>query len=332
MTSPLLQQHASPSAFARSRWSLPSTPAVAPLPWRTPLTRSGVTPSIIRPQTVPLGLPPFRSALPFRLRCADSAQSGAATPFAPDVTALAEPRTAPSRFANGATDDAADPRLGVAVAPSAPRPHSAPFRSPDRHRLLDCPAHNVSRPKPIPARRDAVTRFRARQGGCSPSAADSPGQHAIRPPLAPVALNARRKLALPGLMLRGASMLAANNAARTTSAVRSQSSLTTQRPRAPVMRKALRSPPGTSPARVAGDPGWPSSRRGAGTATAFRLSRPTSCPASIVRVLSANPPRPAPPSGDLLSPARTTYLMPNMPSFGASPAPCQGTRPEAFLT
>ena len=150
-----------------------------------------------------LGLPPFRSALPFRLRCADSAQSGAATPFAPDVTDLAEPRTAPSRFANGAAVVAADPRLGVAVAPSAPRPHSAPFRSPDRHRLLDCPAHNVSRPKPIPARRDAVTRFRARQGGCSPSAADSPGQHAIRPPLAPVALNARRKLALPGLMRRG---------------------------------------------------------------------------------------------------------------------------------
>ena len=28
------------------------------------------TSSVIRPQTVPIGLPPFRSALPFRLRCA----------------------------------------------------------------------------------------------------------------------------------------------------------------------------------------------------------------------------------------------------------------------
>ncbi len=126
---------------------------------------------------MPLGLPPFRSALPFRLRFAASAQSGAATPSAPAVTDLAEPRTEPSRFANGAPVVAADPRLGVAVAPSAPRPHSAPFRSPDRHRLLDCPAHNVSRPKPIPARRDSVTRFRARQGGCSPSAADSPSHN-----------------------------------------------------------------------------------------------------------------------------------------------------------
>jgi hypothetical protein len=31
-------------------------------------------------------------------------------------------------------------------APSAPLSHSAPFRSPDRHRLLAGPAHNVSRP------------------------------------------------------------------------------------------------------------------------------------------------------------------------------------------
>lgn len=44
-------------------------------------------------------------------------------------------------------------------------------------------------------------------------------------------------------------------------AVRSQSSLTTQRERAPIKRKALRSPPGRSPARIAGDPGSPPSRR-----------------------------------------------------------------------
>ena len=197
-------QRASPSSFPRSRWSLAPTPSLAPLARRTTLPRSGGGLFEIRPQTVTVGLPPFRSALPFRLRFAASAQSGAATPSAPDGTALAEPRTAPSRFANGAPVVAADPRPGVAVAPSAPRPHSAPFRSPDRHRLLDCPAHNVSRPKPIPARRDAVTRFRARQGGCSPSAADSPNQHATRPPLAPVALNARRRLALAGLIRRWA--------------------------------------------------------------------------------------------------------------------------------
>ncbi len=128
------------SVFTRSRWSLASTPSLAR---RATLTRSVATSSIIRPQTVPLGLPPFRSALPFHLRCADSAQSGAATPSAPDVTALAEPRTAPSRCANGATVVAADPRPGVTAAPPAPRPHSAPFRSFDRHRLLVCPAPPV---------------------------------------------------------------------------------------------------------------------------------------------------------------------------------------------
>ena len=121
----------------------PSTPSLAPLARRTTLARSGERPLVIRPQTVSLALPSFRSALPFRLRCADSAQSGAATPSAPDVTALAEPRTAPSRCPNGATVVAADPRPGVTAAPPAPRPHSAPFRSFDRHRLLVCPAPPV---------------------------------------------------------------------------------------------------------------------------------------------------------------------------------------------
>lgn len=276
---------------------------------------------------MPLGLPPFRSALPFRLRCADSAQSGAATPFAPDVTDLAEPRTAPSRFANVAAVVAADPRPGVAVAPSAPRPHSAPFRSPDRHRLLDCPAHNAQGPEPIPARRDgrpSAARPLKRVLGSGHRLAKP---QRLRPPLSRAAGSLGSASCAGGFDARGGTTPLEQRCA-----VRSQSSLTTQRERAPLMRQALRSPPGTSPARVAGDPGWPSSRRGAGTATAFLRSRPTSCPASIVRVLSANPSRPTPPSGDLLSPARTTYLMPKMPSFGASPAPCQGTRPEAFLT
>ena len=60
------------------------------------------------------------------------------------------------------------------------------------------------------------------------------------------------------------------------------------------MRKALRSPPGRSPARVAGDPFCLRHGEGAGTATAFLRSRPSSCPASIVRVTSAKllvPPR-----------------------------------------
>jgi hypothetical protein len=89
----------------------------------------------------------------------------------------------------------------------------------------------------------------------------------------------------------------------------------------PSARHRARRPPASLAIRVPLRHG-----EGAGTATAFQESRPTSCPASIVRVTSANPPRPALLSCDLLSPARTTYLMPNMPSFGASPAPCQGTR------
>ena len=192
-------------------------------------------PWVIRPQTVRLGLLPLfvtpptllapaflplrfapgpsaisalpryvRSVPPLSLRFADSAQSGAATPFTPAVTALSEQRAAPSRFATGVAVVAADPRPGVAVAPPAARQHSAPFQSPDPHRLLHCPDHNAQGPKPTPARRDAVTRFRARQAGCSPSAADSPNQPATRPPLAPVALNARRRLALAGLKRRTA--------------------------------------------------------------------------------------------------------------------------------
>ena len=66
--------------------------------------------------------------------------------------------TAPPRFANGATDDAADPRPGVTCAPSASLTPSAPFRSPDRHRLLDCPALNV-----FPPRTNATASRRRRQ-------------------------------------------------------------------------------------------------------------------------------------------------------------------------
>ena len=88
------------SVFHRSRWSLASThptaPASSPPATSTlPLVRLHPLPlvarlnaiarsarsanhapalrrtsSVIRPQTAPLGLPPFRSALPFRLRCA----------------------------------------------------------------------------------------------------------------------------------------------------------------------------------------------------------------------------------------------------------------------
>ena len=75
--------------------------------------------------------------------------------------------TAPPRCANGATDDAADPRPGVTCAPSASLTPSAPFRSSDRHRLLDCPAHNVS-----PPRTNASASRRRRQA--SPAVADSP--------------------------------------------------------------------------------------------------------------------------------------------------------------
>ena len=45
--------------------------------------RSVAAPLIIRPQTVSLSLPPFRSALPFRLRVTGAAQPWAATSFAP---------------------------------------------------------------------------------------------------------------------------------------------------------------------------------------------------------------------------------------------------------
>lgn len=114
-------------------------------------------------------------------------------------------------------------------------------------------------------------------------------------------------------------------------AVRSQSSLTTQRERAPLMRKALRSPPGRSPARIAGDPGSPPSRRRRwhcgspprSGCVVSRVHRPSHVGEPFSSRSAVMPPA---------SPARTTYLMPNMPSFGASPAPCQGTRPEAFLT
>jgi hypothetical protein len=199
------------------------------------------TSSVIRPQSVPLGLPPFRSALPFRLRCAVSAQSGAATPSAPDVTALAEPRTAPSRCANGATVVAADPRPGVAVAPPAPRPHSAPFRSPARHRLLVRPATTpvstnqrqrgetpppVSAPGkpgarlPSPTRRAATSPApaRARRATCASEAR-------LARPHAPVGCDARR--AQRGSKRR---------------AVRSQGSLTTQCGTRATNAHALRSP------------------------------------------------------------------------------------------
>ncbi len=123
-----------------------------------------------RPPSIPLRAPVPPTA--HRARPA-----GAATSFAPDVTDPAEPGTAPSRFANGATADAADP------GPACPAPLRLHSRTPlhfTRPTATDCSLVRLTTsplPKPTPARRDAAGSLRARQAGCSPAVADSPGHN-----------------------------------------------------------------------------------------------------------------------------------------------------------
>jgi hypothetical protein len=101
------------------------------------------------------------------------------SPLTPRILPSQEPQRQ-----NGATaETATNPRPGGPCAPPAPLPHSAPFRSPARQRLLVRPAANALN-EPIPAVRDSGPRFRACRARCSPSAADSPSLNKFGPPLA----------------------------------------------------------------------------------------------------------------------------------------------------
>ena len=101
------------------------------------------------------------------------------SPLTPRILPSQEPRRQ-----NGATaETATNARPGGPCAPPSPLPHSAPFQSPDRQRLLACPAANPVN-EPMSAVRDADPRFRACRARCSPSAADSPGLNDLGPPLA----------------------------------------------------------------------------------------------------------------------------------------------------
>ena len=231
---------------------------------------------------MPLGLPPLRSALPFRLRCAVSAQSGAATPSAPDVTALAEPRTAPSRCASGATVVAADPRPGVAVAPPAPRPHSAPFRSPARHRLLVCPATT-----PVPTNQ--------RQRGETPPPVSAPGKPGARLP-SPTrrANNAPGPRSRPPRNLRVGSSRGPPSCAgglrcspRPTRLETSSSSFAQAHSRRNANARHQRACPPFAPAPAV--PGPARARAGEASARAMALRRPRLRPASCPRPSSSRP-------------------------------------------
>lgn len=126
------------------------TPSLAPLARQTTLARSGERPLVIRPQTVSLALPSFRSARPFLLRRAAGRPAGAATSFAPGC-------------ATGAAALAANPRLCgpfVCLRLDVRTPlHSR------RSTTTDCSSVRLSWSvinKPIPPRRDAAARLRAR--------------------------------------------------------------------------------------------------------------------------------------------------------------------------
>jgi hypothetical protein len=101
------------------------------------------------------------------------------SPLTPRILPSQEPRRQ-----NGATaETATNPRPGSPCAPPSPLPHSAPFRSPARQRLLVRPATNVFN-EPMSAVRDSDPRFRACRARCSPRAADSPGLNDLGQPLA----------------------------------------------------------------------------------------------------------------------------------------------------
>ena len=275
-------------ALAPLTASLP-TPSLAALARRTTLARSGERPLVIRPQTVSLALPSFRSARPFRLRRAAGPPSrGPQRPSPLAARTRAEP--AAPRYATGAAAVAADPRL---CGPSAYlRLHvRTPLHS-GRSTATDCSSVRLTPPvrhKPIPARRDAAASLRARQAGCSPAVADSPSLNVpgpararratcasearLRRPHAPVGFDARRAQ-------RGSEHRAA----------RSQGSLTSQCERAHQCECHSFAP---APAV----PGPALAMAGEASARATALRRPRLRPASCPRPSSARPfPRPRPAS------------------------------------
>jgi hypothetical protein len=112
----------------------------------------------------------------------------------------------------------------------------------------------------MPARRDAVTRFRARQGGCSPSAADSPIKtqpgHRSRPSRSTRAGGSLWPASNAGRLDARREQRGSNNPCGSFARLTHDPTPTRANKRNP-----LRSPPGRSPARIAGDPGSPPSRR-----------------------------------------------------------------------
>ena len=98
------------------------------------------------------------------------------SPLTPRILPSQEPR-----HRNGATaETATNARPGDPCAPPAPLPHSAPFRSPNRQRLLVCPAANASRPNRF-QRGETVPAVSAPSAGYTPAVADSPSKKTSAP-------------------------------------------------------------------------------------------------------------------------------------------------------
>ncbi len=143
-------------------------------PLANPLTRSGVS----RHDNPPADAGAQSPSIALRACIAPAGPRGRPAGW-PQRPSPLTPRILPSqepRRRNGATaETATNPRPGGPCAPPAPLPHSAPFRSPDRQRLLVCPAANASRPNRF-QRGETAPTVSAPSAGYTPAVADSPGK------------------------------------------------------------------------------------------------------------------------------------------------------------
>ena len=218
------------------------------------------------------------------------------------LTARPRAETAPSRFASGAS---------VVAGYSPTRRRCRPF------------GFTLALRSILVARTSPTARL-------SRSQRPRPPNQRQRGETAPLGCAPAKACARLGSQTRQAPLGAATTRLFPSPPAREQCSLAAAKSTRAAKPNALRSPPGTSPARVAGDPGSLRHGEGVGTAAAPRI-RAASCPTSIVRVMSG---------------ARLVPLHRHAPCFpcahyfpyaqsaaqGHGPPPCQGYPAEADQT
>ena len=138
-------------------------------PLANPLTRSGVSRTIIRPQTLAIGRPPFRYVRAFRLRVPGAAQPGGRNVLRPS-------RHGSCRARNRVVETGLRPRRPQTPGPAAPVPLRLHSRTP-----LHSRRPTASACSPVRLLTSSTNQFQRCETAALDSAPAEPGAHRVPP-------------------------------------------------------------------------------------------------------------------------------------------------------